>query len=144
MALVHKHHDLNCVKFKLDDEVCFIPDETKEIRFGKIVRIRADICIRGDIRNRDDKDVSKGKNFLTYTIEDEDKNIFNASFPHVYATKEELFKDNGLKEYHCDVFLDHCSSLYKNVIATSLEDTIASLKEEFPQAKFIREAPRFD
>ena len=117
------------IKFKLDDEVCFIPEGTHLIKFGKIVRIQADIWTDGEL----------GKQHVTYTIQGNDSNRMDVTYKNVYASKDELFEANGLHEFDCEVYFDRCSSLSRRVIAKTLEDAIASLKEEYPNAYSIRE-----
>ena len=118
------------IKFKLRDKVWFIPEGTHLIKHGKIVRIQADIWTDDWLEKQN----------VNYTIEDDDCKRMDVTYENVYASKDDLFKANGLHEFECEVYFNYYSSIYKSVIAKTLDDAIASLKEEFPNAYSIREA----
>ena len=121
MAFITKENIKNIVHpYSVGERVLFILEGTKTLVYGTVI---------------------DNKNALSaYTIEDDDHNQHTVPHDSIFRSKEHFLSEKGLKEFDCEVFMERHWSIHKTVIATTLEDAIASLKEEFPDAHSIREA----
>ena len=130
LALINKSTASNALtsEFHIGDTVYFAVDESSRIIKGTVVKV-------GFVNNKEN-----GKSHFQYTIEDQDNHeLYEVPSENVSDTLDHLLDKKGLRRFDCEVFLDRCSSLFETVIAETLEDAIASLKEKYPNAYTIRE-----
>ena len=106
--------------YSVGDKVLFILDGTRTLVYGTITSYNG-------VSNE-------------YTIEDGNHKYHTVPHVNVFKSKEHFLSQKGLKEFDCEIFLDHCSSISKTVISETLEEAIAALKEDFPNAYSIGEA----
>ena len=133
LGLLNKRNISLVVKYRIGETVYFIVYETRMILKGTVVKIDS-------VNDKED-----GKSHVQYTIENQDNHeLFEVPSENVANTLDELRALKGLKRFHCEVFMERYWSKPKTVIAETLEDAIASLKEEYPNAYTIRERDHWD
>ena len=133
LGLLNKRNISLVVKYRIGETVYFIVYETRMILKGTVVKIDS-------VNDKED-----GKSHVQYTIENQDNHeLFEVPSENVANTLDELLALKGLKRFHCEVFMERYWSKPKTVIAETLEDAIASLKEEYPNAYTIRERDHWD
>ena len=136
LALVNKSNISNVLisRFSIGDTVYFIMNEPRTIIKGNVVKV--------DFINAEED----GKKHVQYTIEEDyDKHeLYEVSSENVADTLDNLLEKKGLKRFNCEVFMERYWSKPKTVIAETLEDAIASLKEKYPNAYTIRERDHWD
>ena len=122
------------VKYRIGETVYFIVYETRMILKGTVVKIDS-------VNDKED-----GKSHVQYTIEEDyDKHeLYEVSSENVADTLDNLLEKKRLKRFNCEVFMDRYWSLSESVIAETLDDAIASLKEKYPNAYTIRERDHWD
>ena len=135
LPLIGKHN-LDWAKaseFHLGDTVYFAVDEPRTIVKGTVVKV--------DFVNNKEN----GKSHFQYTIEDQDNHeLHEIPSENAADTLDYLLDKKGLKRFYCEVFMERYWSKSETVIAETLEDAIASLKEEYPNAYTIRERDHWD
>ena len=130
LPLIGKHNRdwTETSEFHVGDTVYFAVDDVRRITKGTIVKV--------DFVNNKEN----GKSHFQYTIENQDNHeLYEVPSENVSDTLDHLLDKKGLRRFDCEVFLDRCSSLFETVIAETLEDAIASLKEKYPNAYTICE-----
>ena len=121
MALITKDNYKHVfVLNSVGKRVLFHPEGTQKLYYGTVIG-------RGDAPK-------------VFTIEDDDHNRYSVPLENIFMSMEDFLSEKGLKEFDCEVFMERHWSIFKTVIAETLEDAIASLKEEYPNAYSIREA----
>ncbi len=131
LALINKNNISNALtsEFHIGDTVYFAVDEFRKIIKGTIVKV--------DYANGEGNE----KGHFQYTIESaEGQESFEVYDENVSDTLDNLLEKKGLERFHCEVFMERYWSKSETVIAETLEDAIASLKEQYPDAYSIREA----
>lgn len=130
----HEHAVIVCsiigirnVKFKIGDEVWFIPDQDgcTEPKFGEVTGVTANI-LKG-----------KGRGKVSYTIQDGDENQYVVQDDHVHAHR---WRAEGLVEFTCKIYCTPSVYQYEKVFAKSRKEAIAGLKQKYPNAYDIKDA----
>ena len=135
LALINKNNISNALvcKFLAGDTVYFVVDESRRIIKGTIVKVD---YIYGE---------GNEKEHFQYTIESTDEHeSFEVPDENVSDSLDNLLEKKGLKIFNCHIFMDRDWCLSETVIAETLDDAIASLKEKYPDAYSIREIDHWD
>ena len=114
------------VKFKLGDEVFFIPEGTHEVKKGVIVRIMADTAV-----------FNTGTTIhVNYTIND-DSTKYDVPYYNVYNKYiDARLEAEGLCEYEFVIhFNDAC--FFDKIYAKKPEDAYDALQKKYPEASDI-------
>lgn len=131
LALIGKHNidKVFTNEFHIGDTVYFAVDESCRIIKGTVVKV-------GFVNDKED-----GKSHVQYTIENQDNHeLYEVSSENVADTLDHLLDKKGLRRFDCEVFMERYWSEPETVIAETLEDAIALLKEKYPNAYSIRES----
>lgn len=131
LALINKNNISNALvcKFLAGNTVYFIVDESRRIIKGTIVKVD---YVYGE---------GNEKEHFQYTIESTDEHeSFEVPDENVSDNLDNLLEKKGLKIFNCHIFMDRDWCLSETVVAETLDDAIAYLKEEYPNAYSIREA----
>ena len=120
MALITKDNYKHVfVLNSVGKRVFFHPEGTQKLFYGTVI--------------------GRGDDPKVFTVEDDEHNRYSVPSENIFASKDAFLSEKGLKEFDCEVFMERHWSIFKTVIAETLEDSIASLKEEYPNAYSIRE-----
>lgn len=115
------------VKFKLGDEVFFIPEGTQEVKKGVVVRIMADIA----------KFKTSTKPHVNYTIKDASTK-YDVPYYNVYSERiDAKLKAEGLHKFEFVIHFNN-ACFFDKIYAKGEKDAYAALEKKYPEANIER------